>query len=149
MKALTTIELDRILKKNPVTGRFFLGTYPSCMSPSTSKKKYSFITNTDNHELGGIHWCAWMVDGEKITFFDSFGRDPRDLTRHYKDIISGFKLEHNKKQVQSFLSATCGHYCIQFLYILSFGLDLDFMLKDYTSNFKENDIVIYKFVINL
>lgn len=146
MKALTTKNLDDILKNNSVTSRFFLGTYPSCMSPNTTKKKYSFITNTSSHELGGSHWCGWMVDDKKITFFDSFGRHPSDLAFPYKDIIRGFKLEYNKKQVQDFSSVTCGHYCIQFLYILSLGLDLDFMLKDYGSNLENNDISVYDFV---
>ena len=149
MKALTTKKLDDILKNNPVTSRFFHGTYPSCMSPNTSKKKYSFITNTDSHELGGVHWCAWMVDGKNITFFDSFGRHPRDPAFSYKDIFKGFNVKYNKTQVQDFSSSTCGHYCIQFLYILSLGLDLNFMLKDYGSNFKKNDIVVYNFFKNL
>ena len=146
MRALTTRELDRILKNNPVTKNIFLGTYPSCMSPKTSKKKYTFITNTVNHELGGVHWCAWFVDGNTMHFFDSFGRHPNDVTFSYGEIFKGFKLKYNKKQVQDFSSSTCGHYCIQFLYIFSLGLDLDSMLNDYSSNFKENDILVYDFV---
>ena len=149
MKALTTKNLDEILKNNPVTKRFYLGTYPSCISPITFKKKYSFITNTDSHELGGKHWCAWMVDGKNITFFDSFGRHPTDPAFPYKDIIKGFNVKYNKTRLQDFSSSTCGHYCIQFLYILSLGLDLDFMLKDYDSNFRNNDIVVYNSVKNL
>ena len=80
MKSLTTRDLDRILNSNPVTGRYFLGTFPSCMSPRTNLKKYSFLSNTENHEYGGEHWCGWMVNEDKITFFDSFGRHPSDPT---------------------------------------------------------------------
>ena len=78
MKSLTTLELDELLKNNAVTKKYFLGTFPACMSPLTTRKKYSFFTNTDEHNKGGIHWCAWMVDGDEITFFDSFGRHPKD-----------------------------------------------------------------------
>ena len=147
----TTRELDEILKSNPVTKKYFLGTFPACMSPRTARKRYSFVTNTDEHDQPGVHWCGWMVDGKKITFFDSFGRHPTDpaFPLHYSDIVKDFKLEYNKKQLQDFSSNTCGHYCIQFLYILSLGLDLDFMLNDYSSNFKENDIVVYNFIDNL
>ena len=78
MKSLTTLELDELLKNNAVTKKYFLGTFPACMSPLTTRKKYSFLTNTDEHNKGGIHWYAWMVDGDEITFFDSFGRHPKD-----------------------------------------------------------------------
>ena len=149
MKALTTRELDVLLKNNQVTKKFYLGTYPACMSPKTSKKKYSFITNIQSHELGGMHWCAWVVDGNNITFFDSFGRHPKHPTFPYKDIVKGFNVKYNNTRVQDFSSSACGYYCIQFIYILSLGLDLDFMLKDYGKNFKNNDIEVYNFVNNL
>jgi len=151
MKGLTTRDLNGYLQGNSVTKKFFHGVYPAFVVPITNKKKYSFISNTHSHDKRGEHWCAWMVDGESITFFDSFGRHPTDPTfpTYYKDIIMGFKLQYNARQVQDVSSSTCGHYCIQFLYVLSFGLDLDFMLHDYGIDFKENDIVVLDFVNNL
>ena len=147
---LTTHQLDRILSRNPVTQRLFLGTYPSCMTPNTRKRKYTFIQNTQEHDGKGIHWCAWMVDGDKITFFDSFGRHPLNpaFPLHFKDIIHGFKLHYNNKRVQDFSSAVCGHYCIHFLYSISLGLDLEFMLCDYGRDFKDNDRFVYKLINN-
>ena len=44
MKSLTTLELDELLKNNAVTRKYFLGTFPACMSPLTTRKKYSFLT---------------------------------------------------------------------------------------------------------
>jgi len=151
MKSLTTLELDELLKNNAVTKKYFLDTFPACMSPLTARKKYSFLTNTDEHNKGGIHWCAWMVDGDKITFFDSFGRHPKDpaFPRHFSEIMKNFKLRYNNIQLQDFRSNTCGYYCIHFLYILSLGLDLDYMFYDYSSDFKKNDTVVYNLVCNL
>ena len=34
-------------------------------------------------------------------------------------------------------------------YILSLGLDLDYMFYDYSSDFKKNDTVVYNLVCNL
>ena len=39
MKSLTTLELDELLKNNAVTKKYFLGTFPACMSPLTTRNK--------------------------------------------------------------------------------------------------------------
>ena len=73
MKPLTTIQLNDILMKNPVTEKHYIGAFPGCVIPTVKSKNYSFITNTDLHNQSGEHWNAWVVQGEKVLFFDSFG----------------------------------------------------------------------------
>ena len=93
-----------------------------------------------------------MVHGEKILFFDSFGRDPRDSSFPdiYRELLNGFKFfKYSKTQVQNFTSFTCGYYCIHFIYLLSLGLDFEFFLNEYTDNFEKNDLTVIDFVNNL
>ena len=92
MKALTTLQLNNVLMKNPVTRKSYIGTFPGCLIPSIKSKRYSFITNTDLHHEHGEHWNAWVVHGDKILFFDSFGRDPRDpsFPVFYMDVVNRF-----------------------------------------------------------
>ena len=152
MKPLTTIQLNEILMKNPVTKKHYIGAFPGCVIPTVKSKKYSFITNTDLHNQRGEHWNAWMVQGEKVLFFDSFGRDPRDSTfpEIYRELLNRFEIfKYTKTQVQDFTSFTCGYYCIQFLYVLSLGLDFKFFLNEYTDDFTVNDIAVIDFVNNL
>ena len=152
MKALTTQTLNAILKKNPVTNKNFIGTFPGCISPSKDRKQYSFITNTDLHHQSGEHWNAWIVKENKIIFFDSFGRDPRDTSfpYNYKNIVEKFDyFEYSKVQIQSFTSETCGYFCIHFIYVLSLGLDLEFFLNEYSNNFIKNDNFVVDFVNSL
>ena len=152
MKALTTQTLNKILLKNPVTKKNFIGTFPGCISPSKDAKQYSFITNTDLHHQSGEHWNAWIVKENKIVFFDSFGRDPRDTSfpDNYKNIVEQFSsLEYSKDRIQSFTSATCGYFCIHFIYVLSLGLDLEFFLNEYSNNFMKNDEFVVDFVNSL
>ena len=149
MKPLTTENLNIVLKENPVTKRAFLGTFPGCVLPLTKLKQYSFITNTELHHESGEHWNAWFVYGNKVIFFDSFGRDPRDTSfpELYRDILKNFKVfEFSKTQIQDFTSFTCGYFCIHFIYILSLGLDVDFFVKEYSSDCIKNDDVVIKFV---
>ena len=152
MKPLTTIQLNDVLMNNPVTKKYYIGTFPGCVIPAVKSKKYSFITNTDPHHKGGEHWNAWVVHGEKIVFFDSFGRDPTDSSfpETYKELLNRFKVyKYSKTQVQNFTSFTCGYYCIHFIYILSLGLDFEFFLNEYTDNFEKNDLTVIDFVNNL
>ena len=152
MKALTTLQLNNVLMKNPVTKKSYIGTFPGCLIPSIKSKRYSFITNTDLHHEHGEHWNAWVVHGDKILFFDSFGRDPRDpsFPEIYKDVVNRFEtFKYTKTQIQNATSSTCGYYCIHFLYVLSLGLDFDFFMNEYTDDFRRNDIDVIEFVNNL
>ena len=130
MKSLTTLELDELLKNNAVTKKYFLGTFPACMSPLTTRKKYSFLTNTDEHNKGGIHWCAWMVDGDEIAFFDSFGRHPKDpaFPRHFSEIMKNFKLRYSNIQLQDFRSNTCGLWILLYTLFIYFIFGIRFRL---------------------
>ena len=68
MSALSTIDLNQILQRNPITKKVYLGTYPACEIPKSRKKRYCFITNTDQHDEPGTHWTAWMVEGDNVEF---------------------------------------------------------------------------------
>ena len=109
MKALTTLKLNSVLKKKPVTKNNFIGAFPGCALPSKNAKQYSFITNTDLHHQIGEHWNAWIVKEKHIVFFDSFGRDPRDnsFPNNYKNIVENFdSFQYSNVQIQDFTSIT-------------------------------------------
>lgn len=137
IKPLTTSDINRILKRNVVTKGMFLGSFPSCIKPRTKKKMYAYISNTDNHDHKGQHWCAWFIKDDCITFFDSFGRKPWDKTLpfHFRDIVSNYTcLQYNDLRLQNWNSVTCGYYCIHFIYSLCLGLEYENFLSEYYSN---------------
>lgn len=149
MKPLTTIELNRILKNSNVTNRYFIGTVPSCVIPKTKKRIYSFITNTDEHDKPGEHWNCWFVRGDKIFFFDSFGRTPDSPTLpiYYREIIKDFgQVEYSTNRVQGWLATTCGYFCVDFIYILSLGLDFKNFMNKYSRNYESNDNIVIDIV---
>ena len=135
--SLTTQELNTILKTNNVTKKYFLGTYPACMHPSTNKRVYSFITNTDNHDLQGTHWTAWFIRNDTLSFFDSFGRSfsHSKFPDYYKKIAKRFKnVEYSTVQIQSLDSWTCGYFCVNFIYSKSLGLEYKHFITDFSNN---------------
>ena len=149
MKPLTTKQLNAVLKNNDTTGRFYLGTFSACHYPISKNSIYSFITNTDEHDQRGDHWNSWFARGNKIIFFDSFGRSPHDqaFPQHYRDLVEQFnEVEYSLTQIQGLDAATCGLYCIHCIYVLSLGLDLNNFINDYYNDFKRNDKVVYDIV---
>lgn len=152
VEPLTTIQLDNILLNVSVTREKYIGAYPSCIFPKSRKKMYAFISNTDEHDESGQHWCAWVVKDETIYFFDSFGREPTDETLpvYFKDIIKEFKhIQYTNTRIQGWSSKACGYFCTHFIYVICLGLDYDDFLNDYTRNFIENDIVAFQFVSSI
>lgn len=150
MKPLRTEDLNKILKNDLVTSKTYLGAFPSCIFPKTKKKQYSWISNTDNHVEKGEHWVCWFVNGNKVNFFDSYGRHPDDSTLpfNFQEFANQFNvIKFSTKRVQRWDSSACGYFCVHFIYVLSLGLDYDVFLNDYSkSNFKMNDYFAVNFV---
>ena len=152
MKGLSTGELDAFLHRNSSTKRFYLGTYPACVNPISSKEFYFFITNTENHRQSGEHWNAWIVENKKLVFFDSFGRDPThwSFPSFYSEILDDFKeVYFSNVQVQAISSVMCGYFCIHYLYLISHGLDFNDFLVEYSENLEKNDEIVYSIVASL
>jgi hypothetical protein len=154
IKPLNTAQLNKILESSSVTGKHFLGTYPACFHPESKKNCYAFISNIDEHDEAGQHWCAWIVkkDNEKddkiLSFFDSFGRMPWDksLPHHFKEICDGFeRVQYTNTRIQNWTSKTCGYFCVHFIYTLCLGLNYEDFLYEYSKNYVNNDIVVVDF----
>ena len=142
---MNTLDLNNILYDNPVTKRFFLGTYPACIVPETNRKFYTFITNTDNHTKSGEHWNAWVVDNDNVTFFDSYGRNPYLL--NYHSVLNNFRqIRYTSECIQDFSSQACGLFCIHFLYNMTLKLPISEFFCDYTNNLHYNDRVVLSIV---
>ena len=156
MEPLTTIDIDSVLFNNSVTKRDFIGTFPSCIVPYSTRKCYSFIANVDEHDEKGKHWVSFFAfrQGKKsgpansLAFFDSFGRkyDDETLPEHFTDIASSFDhVIYSRTRVQGWESVACGYFCVQFLYFMSLGLDYSSFLNEYSTNFEQNDEIVMDF----
>ena len=147
--ALSTTHINSVLRGNDFTKRYFLGTYPSCLIKTLPNRKCAFVTNEERHDQNGSHWNAWWVNNDSVIFFDSFGRNPMDISfpHEYRDVLLNFKtIKYVNRQVQSFDSFTCGHFCIHFILIMSLGLNIDSFLSEYTNNTSKNDVTVLKII---
>lgn len=116
---MNTLEIERYLKSNCATRKYFRGVYSIDNIPKKIYKKTPFcmIVNTDPSFLPGTHWLAcWVEKTPKCSeFFDSFGRSP-----NYDEILKLFRnysncVIFNNHQLQSDFSEICGQFCLLYL----------------------------------
>lgn len=114
---MNTLEIDAALKTNIYTKKYFVGVFPIDKIPKKIKYKPSLmVINTDKSNQPGTHWQAIFIPKHGcIEFFDSYARLQNDnyLIKFLKENNNCIRL--NNKQIQSFYSNVCGHYCCLFL----------------------------------
>ena len=89
----------------------------------------TYIVNLDEYESVEAHLIALYINGDKVTYFDSFGvgHNPKEI----KKLIRNKNIKTNIYRMPEYKSIISGQFCIGFM---------DFMLKeksllDYTNCF--------------
>ena len=144
---MNSLEILQIIANLPCRS---MGVSPSDEIPKRWTRPSAMVFNTDGSKKPGSHWVAIYVDDQfRGWYFDSYGIKPY-IPEHINRIRKNCKsLRWNVQQLQSYESAVCGHFCVMFLYFLSFGLGFDQFLHCFTSNLQENDDIARNFVSSL
>ena len=145
---LTTVDILRIVPKSP----HFLGVYPANDLPSIPWTPCSFICNTHYAHMPGEHWTLFLFDKNGYgEYYDPLGLPP--LYAGWEDY-----LEKNSRRgewifinrtVQDSLSNACGYHVIYYLLARQNGRSPNNILKDYTTDLVNNDILSIFSVLEL
>lgn len=151
---MNTIELVRALSTNKHTKRFFIGVFASDQLKYIKKpitKTSILVCNEDDSSQGGSHWIAIVIlpaknrsQGNKILYFDSFGRLPKVV--HIKNFIkqNSASFDYCKKKLQSEFSIFCGNWSCVFLLSSILGLGIREFEGKFGNNGFENDAKMMK-----
>ena len=117
-------QINRVLWRNPITKRFFLGTFPADHIPVPREFPASLVVNMDNSNLPGSHWVAmFFPTPSRVVYYDSYGIMPSNV--NIKRYLVRFPIiEMNPITFQSILTDVCGYYVIYYLYMCSLGYRL-------------------------
>ena len=144
--------INKILSENELTKSVFLGAY-ACdkIKNIRGETPYAIIVNTDNSSKSGSHWVLLYVTDQNIFFFDTFGRNyddsemfPADFVKYMKKYIGNRKSKFNPRILESLLGNACGQFCLYYLFEKC--LDARQILKPFTSDLKNNDMFVKRFV---
>ena len=143
-KPLNTFDILKAITSDEYARFDFKGVVPRDKLPQKPSYPSSIIVNTHKSNQSGEHWLALYYDENGMcSFFDSFGMHPDFYS--LKDYIekTSRHWEFNNKQLQSFNSVTCGHYCIYFILLKSRRFKLKEILELFDrKNFNLNDFRI-------
>lgn len=118
-KATSNIELNDIGQK--LLGSLFLGCFSSDEIPRLNNTECCII-NTDGKNKNGTHWCALIRHNNTTYFYDSFHRNYKKLSPHWKNKkwVMPFKKDNMKEQSNK--SELCGQISLSFiLTFIKFG----------------------------
>ena len=93
-------------------GGVFKGVYASDQMPLLKNKEMCII-NTDDSKGSGVHWIACYKYRNRTYVYDSFDRDVKSLSEHWKKKHNW--INANSDRDQSYTEANCGSRAISWL----------------------------------
>jgi len=106
------------------------------------------VCNTDPSHRPGRHWICICVENGTGEYFDSLGRPPSDVLRHYMNIMCE-QWTFNARQLQSIVSRFCGHYCIYYCLLRSRGITMSEIVASFSNDTGFNDSMMHAFVCRI
>ena len=84
------------------------------------------ILNLCDSQGSGTHWTAWIKNGNKKLYFDSYGlAPPVELVEYLKDPVY-----YNSERIQPDGAVICGHLCLYVLKKLSDGCNFQDVINN-------------------
>lgn len=126
----------------------FLGVFPKDRLPARIPSNPSLlVANTDDHNKPGEHWIAIYFNpyNQHAEYFDSFGEPPLAEFQTYM-LMHAKRVAFNERQIQSVMSAFCGHYVVLFCVHRSIGYDVNKFVGLFTSDYCFNDFLAHRMV---
>lgn len=105
-------ELNNVAKDQ--FGRLFRGVYSSDQVPKL-KNWESCILNTDPHDKPGLHWVAIVKYNNQIYFYDSYNRNYKTLSKHWKN-KDWLIIDHGKPE-EAIYGENCGQLALSAIYL--------------------------------
>lgn len=114
---METNEINRILRRNPITKKIYRGCFPSDKIPLFKKFPAAIVVNFDDSHERGSHWVAiYAVDPVQVYYLDSsatHGVEDIQLYIQYNfPVWSHFEIPLQKPG-----TSVCGQYAIFFIYM--------------------------------
>ena len=111
----------------------FNGVYSSDNIPDEIKDE-TYITSLDEYADIGTHWIALYMNGNVVTYFDSF--EVEHIPKEIKKLITGSTITTNIVRIQAYGSLMRRYICIGFINLMLMGKSLE----DFTNLFLPNNL---------
>ena len=139
-------QLSDLIYSSPITKDYFNGVFAADTLPYGNKRKHGFyIANQDPISSKGSHWVSFFIPSNRyqnMEYFDSYGMYPPKLLESFLNT----SYIRSTKFIQNAFSATCGQYCMYYIYQRCKGKSLEEIVSYFTDEHLENDIYVNNFI---
>ena len=104
---LTNFEVQKYYQNEPK----FNGVYSRINLPKITNRTY--VINLDAFKSKGTHQIDLYVNGNKASYFDSFGVE--HIQKEIKNFIGNKNIMTNIYRIRACNSIMCGYFCIGFI----------------------------------
>lgn len=139
-KGLNTIEIDRYLRNDPYTRRYYGGVKALDELDIVVMKPTLFIVNHDPSNEPGSHWITLFIDSIP-EHFDPLGHEPIPTLKNYL-IVNGPRFIVNTKRVQGYVSNSCGLFCLFYSYFRCRNYSYLDVMNMFSDNLTVNEFVV-------
>ncbi|GFQ86938.1 uncharacterized protein TNCT_2171 [Trichonephila clavata] len=140
---MDSISLCRLACSDLLLRSKFGGVYASDELPQTLGSYSCFIVNLDSKRKPGSHWVAIAFRNNTCYYFCSYGSIPNNNNiLHFIKNNSNY-CKWNQYRYQSFVSLTCGQFCLYFLHNFVRKQSLSLLDSD---NIEHNEKFVKQFV---
>lgn len=147
---MDNLELHNILSTNHHTKRVYASVLPIDLLPKDpppmSLRPYAMVINLapftrrSTTKASTEHWVVLYLESKKYSeYFDSMILEPP--TNIKKLLINDDYLLSNK-QLQDYLTSTCGAYCVYYVFMKSIGYSMQAILDKFTEDYISNDVAV-------
>lgn len=142
---MNSLDIERILLKNPITKKTFLGCFPANRLPIYKRYPFSAVINFDKYGKPGTHWVAMYVPNRfHVKYFDSFGLEGIPMINKFLHKNFYF-LTKQRIPFQNILSDVCGLYAIYFIFMCSKNVPYKKIVRILKSQ-RNPDLYVKRFV---
>jgi len=143
---MDSIQIDSVLRTDPVVGPTFQGVFPADKLPDISYPA-SIVVNTKGSKHPGEHWVAIHFDKSgSAYYFCSYGLGP--MVKKIENYIEKNSVSYkwNTGCLQSPFSSVCGQYAMYFLFLRCCELEPEEIVLPFSEDLCENDRRVKNFV---
>ena len=146
---MDSTELSKICSFDKDVTKYFLGVFPVDKLPKHVPYPCCLIANTQPSSHQGEHWVAVFIDESKQgSYFCSYGQAANKQLTKWMNVHSSDWI-NSRKQLQGFISTTCGQYCLCYLHFRCNGVVHNTIMSLFSSDYHENDLIVTTFINGL
>ena len=138
-------QIERALHQDKFGSQSFVGVFAADRLP-VKEFPGSYVVNTDETGQPGQHWVVFYAADDTVECFESFGKNPGVYSVHIKKWLDDMYQVVQCETLQSKDSTVCGHYCMFFLLLRSYGFSYEDVMSAFTSDTVINDKFVCKFI---